>query len=350
MTTPVLDERPVFVSGNFCDWHPNADRFQMQAQESGRYVLDFPASFPLPERIQYKYNRGGWDHVELDASGEGVPNRSLSRYQQTQTDVVPHWRWYGQPFNPSFLPNIELVSDTFPLTQLGTTRRIQVILPYDYYTTDKHYPVLYLNDGQNLSGGGSEYGCWELESKMALLAAHDHHEVILVSIDHGVVERIREFTLHRTRAGQGRGKLYLASVVQSVKPFIDAHYRTRPEPEHTGMGGSSLGGLISLYAGLLFPKVFGRLMIFSPSLWISPKIYAEALTFAPSTPVKVYTYGGEAESAYMVPNLQRFREALFRQRPGSTQIDFHVSVDPKGLHQEDRWGREFPKAVEWLFY
>ncbi|GAA4410357.1 alpha/beta hydrolase-fold protein [Nibrella viscosa] len=350
MTTPVHDDRPVFVSGNFCDWYPHAEPLQMQLKEPGRYVFEFPADFSLPDKIEYKYNRGGWDHVELDASGEGVPNRTSTLHYGTQSDFVPHWRWFGKSFNPDFLPNVELISEDFHLPQLDTTRRIQVLLPHDYHTTDKHYPVLYLHDGQNLCGEGSEFGCWEVDKKMALLAARHHHDVILVTIDHGAEERIREFTLHRTKAGQGRGRQYLEFIGHSLKPFVDTHFRTIPDAAHTGMGGSSLGGLISIYAGMLFPQVFGRLMIFSPALWISPKIYFDAIKFAAPVPMKVYAYGGGAESSYMVPNLQRFNDALLRQHYGGLSIDLHVSIDPKGTHQEAHWSREFPKAVEWLFF
>ena len=354
LSTPVLDDRPVFVAGNFCGWLPDVEACRMQPVEPGRYVYEFSAETSLPaDGLEYKYTRGGWDHVELDASGEGVPNRTLATDTLLQQDRVPHWRWFGMPYNPALLPIIELYSSEFQVPQLGRTRRIHVLLPYDYARhPDKRYPVLYLHDGQNLFGGGAGYGSWEIDQKMALLAARQHHEVILVSIDHGAEERIEEYTLHPTRKTKGRGAYYLDFLRNTLKPLIDAKFRTLPDAANTGIGGSSLGGLISIYAGLRHPGVFGRLMLFSPSLWISPKIYFDAIRFQAPVPMRVYVYGGEAESKYMVPNMKRFQDALLRQSHGRSgqAIQTYLSVDPTGIHQEAHWGREFPKAVEWLFY
>lgn len=355
LSTPINDDRPVFVSGNFCDWLPDLPQFQMQAVGPGQFMYEFPKGMALPKTLEYKYTRGGWDHVELTASGESVGNRTVSRSVSSKREYVPHWRWFGMPFNPAFLPKIELLGDTFKVPKLVQTRRVHVLLPYDYDQTrpgeaPKRYPVLYLHDGQNLFGGGVGYGSWEIDQKMALLASRNHHEVILVSIDHGHDERIREFTFHRTRAGTGRGQYYLDFIHQTLKPIVDRSFRTLPDAAHTGIGGSSLGGLISIYAGLLHPEVFGRLMVFSPSLWISPKIYFDAIRFKAPVPMKIYVYGGEQESRYMVPNIQRFNESLSRQQYGGNPIAIHLSVDPTGTHQETHWGREFPKAVEWLFY
>lgn len=350
LMTPISDDRPVYVSGNFCDWYPDVDLFRMQQTGPNRYEYIFPATLALPARLEYKYTRGGWDHVELDASGEAVSNRVVGAQAAVQEDYVPHWRWFGMPFRPEWLPRIQLLGDAFPGARLSRPRRVHALLPYDYNQTSKRYPVLYLHDGQNLFGGGVGYGSWEIDQKMALLAARHHHEVILISIDHAQDERIREFTFHRTRAGSGRGQDYLDFIRQTLKPIVDRTFRTLPDAEHTGIGGSSLGGLISLYGGLLHPDVFGRLLVFSPSLWISPKIYFDAIRFQAPVPVKIYAYGGEQESTYMIPNIQRFNDALVRQRYAGNPIDVRLSVDPNGTHQEIHWSREFPKAVEWLFY
>ena len=352
LLTPVIDDRPVFVTGNFCDWNPNVDLFQLQSTKSGNYTIEFPTDFSLPDVIEYKYTRGGWDHVELSGAGEGIANRILLTGTDCQQDYAPHWRWFGSPFKPEYLPIEEILSTEFGSPELGTSRRVTVILPHDYQQNpDKRYPVLYLNDGQNLVGAGVGYGSWGIEQKMAVLASRHHHEVILVSIDHGRENRINEFTIGKTRmGGKGRGRSYLDFVAKTLKPVIDVYLRTLPDSEHTGIGGSSLGGLISIYGGLLRPNVFGRLMVFSPSLWISPKIYFDAIQFKTLASMRVYVYGGEAESSYMVPNLQRFQDSLLKQCYNGQPIDIHLSVDPAGTHQETHWGREFPAALEWLFY
>jgi predicted alpha/beta superfamily hydrolase len=349
LITPVRDDRPVFMAGDFTGWSPNHPDFQLQATAPGHYTLTLPDSFNLAQPLAYKYTRGGWDQVELDAAGDTRPNRTLMAGADFQADTVPHWRWFGSAFNPDFLP--KLVGDELALPQLADTRRITVLLPYDYdRQPEKRYPVLYLNDGQNLFGEGVGYGSWHIDQKLAVLAARQQHEVIVVTIDHGEEKRIQEFTVEQTRAGRGQGRQYIKSIKETLKPFIDSNLRTMTGPEHTGVGGSSLGGLISIYAGLLYPGVFGRLMVFSPSLWISPKIYFDAIKFQSPASMKVYLYGGEAESKYMVPNMQRFNDALQRQQYGGQSIDLTISVNPDGTHEETHWSREFPKAIDWLFY
>ncbi|MDB5240258.1 MAG: carbohydrate esterase [Spirosoma sp.] len=348
--TPVTDDRPVFVTGNFCDWLPDLEAFQMQPVGTGQYTFTFPADLPLPETLEYKYTKGGWDHIELSSAGEPTPNRSIGTQPHNEPDIVPHWLWFGQPFNAEFLP--KLVNEEFHLPQLGTNRRVNVLLPYDYENQpDKSYPVLYMNDGQNLLGEGTGYGSWHVEEKMAILASRRHHELIIVTIDHGEQQRIQEYTVEQTRmAGRGRGRDYLKFIRETLKPAIDKNLRTLPDAENTGIGGSSLGGLISVYAGMMHPDVFARLMVFSPSLWISPKIYFDAIRFQAPVPMRLFAYGGEAESKYMVPNLERFKVALARQQYGGNPIDIHLSIYPDGTHQEIHWSREFPLAVEWLFY
>ncbi|GAB3642381.1 alpha/beta hydrolase-fold protein [Spirosoma arcticum] len=348
--TPVIDDRPVFVTGNFCDWSPNLDAFQMQPVGPGQYSFTFPADLSLPDVVEYKYSKGGWDHVELSSAGEPIPNRSIGSKPHDEPDIVPHWRWFGQPFNAEFLP--KSVGEEFHLPQLDTNRRVTVLLPYDYEIhSEKRYPVLYMNDGQNLLGEGAGYGSWRVDEKMAILASRGHHELIIVTIDHGEEQRIQEYTIEKTRAaGRGRGREYLKFIRETLKPIIDTNLRTLPDAENTGIGGSSLGGLISVYAGMMHPDTFGRLMVFSPSLWISPKIYFDAIRFHAPVPMRVFAYGGAAESKYMVPNLERFKEALVRQQYGGNPIDVHLSIYPDGTHEEVHWSREFPRAVEWLFY
>ncbi|MGA0559253.1 alpha/beta hydrolase [Larkinella sp. VNQ87] len=349
LTTPSDDDRPVFVSSPFCQWYPDVEAFRMQKTGPGQYTLALPVDGASPSTLEYKYTRGGWDSVELSDAGESVPNRRVEPESRTVHDVVPHWRWQGLPFNPAFRPRVDLLSDAFPIPQLDTTRRIQVLLPHDYDSTNTRYPVLYLNDGQNLFGEGSPFGNWTIDQKLAVLAHRQHHQLIIVAIDHGETERIAEYQPYHTRLAEGRGRAYLDFVVQTLKPYIDATYRTQPERAQTGMGGSSMGGLISVYAGLLHPTVFGRLLIFSPSLWTTPKVYGDALRFSHREAMKVYLYGGEQESKYMVPAIQRLQKALL-QRPGSETVDIRLAVDPQGEHNESRWGREFPPAVEWLFF
>lgn len=341
---------PVFVAGNFNNWNATDQRYQLSKVDENRFQITLENGSDWPEIIEYKYHRGGWDTVELDANGNEVPNRRISASSSLISDEVPNWRGIADVYRPEFLPIIKTLSEQFEIPQLVKTRRISALLPHDYETSDKHYPVLYLQDGQNLFDENAPYGNWGLDKKMAMLSEKKLGDLIIITIDHAEEERILEFTPSEpTRLGVGDGKKYVRFLVDTLKPYVDQNFRTKPERAFTGLGGSSMGGLISVYAGLIAPATYSKLMIFSPSLWVVPNMRFHTMNFHHTWDTKIYLYGGKGEGSGMVPSLKRLKSTIEQQ--GSTaNIDFNLSIDPDGKHNESRWGEEFPKAVEWLFY
>ncbi|MBC7884125.1 MAG: carbohydrate esterase, partial [Saprospiraceae bacterium] len=189
----------------------------------------------------------------------------------------------------SFYPRIEILDQAYEIPQLGRSRRISVLLPHDYLKTDKRYPVLYLHDGQNLFDEYAPYGNWGVDKSLQALAQKGLGDVIIVAIDHGGVLRIQEYLPYSTpRYTEAEGHLYLRFMLEDLKPMIDSKYRVLTDRNSTGIGGSSLGGLISLYAGFEHMDVFGKMMIFSPSLWISEEIYRKANEYQPTGPTDIY--------------------------------------------------------------
>ena len=150
--------------------------------------------------------------------------------------------------------------------------------------------------------------------------------------------------------GKGQGREYVRFLAETLKPYVDKQFRTKPDRLNTGIGGSSMGGLISIWAGFMYPEKFSKLMIFSPALWVSPNIHFHAMRFTMTLNSRVYVYAGGAESKNMLPNVERFREALLSQELTEPDLDIELSIDPDGQHTESRWGLEFPKAIEWLYF
>lgn len=111
-----------------------------------------------------------------------------------------------------------------------------------------------------------------------------------------------------------------------------------------------MGGLLAAYAGLMHPNVFSRLMIFSPAFWMAPRIYFDAAHFFEPLASRFYLYGGQREGSTMVQDLEQFYDSIEQQSYGYDRTKFHLEIDPMGQHGEDRWGEEFPKALEWLYY
>ena len=232
---------------------------------------------------------------------------------------------------------------------LDRERRLRVYLPPGYETSRKHYPVLYMHDGQNLfDAATAPFGEWRVDETLNELARTKKLELIVVGIDHGDARRMQELDpWENEKYGKGEGREYLRFLVEVVKPYIDAHYRTQRDRAHTAIMGSSLGGLVTHFALYEYPQVFGKAGIFSPSYWFAPAVVAftRAHRLAPGT--RVVFYAGGKESDEMLPDMQAIVAILERQ--GVPARALRVDVAPEAKHNEQAWGAEFPRAVQWLF-
>lgn len=257
---------------------------------------------------------------------------------------------HGYPYSSEYLPLIRIIDHQFQIPQLIKTRRIAALLPHDYDRTSRRYPVLYLQDGQNLFGSQAPYGSWEVPAKLAWLAERGMGDLIVISIDHAEHERVAEFTPTRpTRLGVGEGRKYADFLAETLKPWVDGHFRTLPERENTGIGGSSMGGLISLYAAMQHPLVYSKLMIFSPSFWVAPELAAEFVRDVPSYYGCIYIYGGTDEGEDLVRHVRGFHDVI-RENPHGRNLPVNLMLREGAQHNEAAWGRAFPSAIEWLFY
>ena len=274
-----------------------------------------------------------------------MPLRSttgISTLEHTPSDILE---------KDHLLPQIKLLADKFEIPQLEKERRIWALLPHDYDVSEKHYPVLYLQDAQNLFDDHAPFGNWAIDQQMAALAAENSGDLIIIAIDHGGKERIKEYSpyMHR-KFGDGEGKLYARFLIETLKPYVDKHFRTKPEREFTGIGGSSMGALVSAYTGIVHPDYFSRLMIFSPSFWYSDKIYFDAFAYKYRLPMRFYIYAGKKESQLMTQHIERFRAAVKARQFNVDLTKFEIDINPAGEHQEKYWGEAFPRAVKWLFF
>lgn len=177
--------------------------------------------------------------------------------------------WYTgncQEVRSSLVTSVEL--DAY---QLGAVRKIWVYLPVDYEKSRRKFPVIYMHDAQNLFDSKTSFsGEWGVDETMNTLAI----KAIVVGIEHGNDKRMEELTpFPNENYGGGNADAYLNFLVTVVKPYVDGEYRTKSSAEHTTILGSSLGGLLSLYALAKHPETFGKAGVFSPSFWFSDSIY-----------------------------------------------------------------------------
>lgn len=343
------DSRPVYISGNFNNWRTQDKDFLMERIGNNLYQYEFPKDFDYPEELLYKFTKGDWSEVEIDAHGNRTENRSTKKNSGIKNEYVARWRKNWLPFKQSFLPQVLLISDEFEIPQLNKTRKVWALLPHDYDKSNERYPVMYLQDAQNLFNEEAQYGNWEIDKKLAVMSEYKIGKIIIIAIEHAEKDRIKEYNVGKTVLGKGQGKKYIRFVTETLKPFVDSNFRTKTEREFTGIGGSSMGGLVSIFSGLRNPEVYGKLMIFSPSLWVVPELKIDTDLKA-TNDTKIYLYAGGDESATMIEHVKKFKKNILESEFVKDKMKINLSINMEGKHNETYWSDEFPKAIEWLFF
>lgn len=343
------DSRPIYISGNFNKWRTQDKDFMLEQIGQNLYQFEFPSDFNFPDEMLYKFTKGDWSEVEIGKNNEITSNRSTKLKAGRIEEYVPKWRKNWLPFKPNFLPQVLLISDEFEIPQLNKTRKIWALLPHDYDKSDERYPVMYLQDAQNLFNEDAQYGNWEIDKKLAVMSEYKIGKIIIIAIEHAEQDRIKEYNVGKTVLGKGQGKKYIRFVTETLKPFVDSNFRTKTEREHTGIGGSSMGALVSIFSGLRYPEVYGKLMVFSPSLWVVPKLKIDADS-TNTDDTKIYLYAGGDESDSMIEHVQSFKDNAISSEFVKDKMKINLSINMEGKHNETYWSDEFPKAIEWLFF
>ncbi len=235
-----------------------------------------------------------------------------------------------------------IVWTDFYSPELDNERDVLVYLPPSYAHSERRYPVLYMHDGQNLFDSGTSFAGveWGVDETMEALAS-ENIEAIVVGLSNMGEERVAEYNPF-PHVWQGRGDRYVRFLAETVKPKIDADFRTLPNREQTGILGSSMGGLISLYAFFYAPETFGFAGVMSPSLWVGGGAIHNAVEAAPFTPGKIYLDNGSRE-----PSARRMN-ALLLKKGYRKETDLRFYSEPEGEHTESAWARRLPDALRFL--
>jgi predicted alpha/beta superfamily hydrolase len=246
--------------------------------------------------------------------------------------------------------------------QLGNQRDLLVYLPPSYTQSKRRYPVIYMHDGQNLFDQQSSYaGEWQVDETMQALS-QEGVEAIIVGIPNSGAERLDEYSpFHDPKAGGGKGDRYLTFLTETVKPLIDRSFRTLPNRAQTGIIGSSMGGLISLYGFLRFTDYFGFVGAMSPALWFAGGAIFNYVHKVGRVPGRVYldvgtheVIGSRSERLMMQAFARRYSSNVHRMyslliakgyRP---EQDICYVEEPGAEHNEAAWARRLPQALQFL--
>lgn len=339
----------VYLAANINSWNPANTPLTNNANGTYSITLNPPIGL-----LEFKFTRGTWTSVEGDAAGGEMANRTYNYTGQAATLNLTVLSWKdltGTPPQHTANAQVSIIAQDFYIPQLNKTRRVWIYLPQNYTSSTQNYPVLYLHDGQNVFDAYTSFaGEWEIDESLTTLEQNGFRGVIAVAIDNGNADRLDEYApWENTEYNEGgSGDEYVEFLVSTLKPYIDQHYRTLPNQDNTGIMGSSMGGLISLYAATKHPDVFGRVGVFSPALWFNkPQIYDYVAANNKTYPQKFYLLCGQLESSSMVSDMFDLKNALLTAGFDTNEIAYEVHAD--GQHSEWFWKREFPDAHQWLF-
>jgi predicted alpha/beta superfamily hydrolase len=245
--------------------------------------------------------------------------------------------------------------ENFASQFLGNQRTLIVYLPPGYeHDSERHYPVLYLHDGQNVFDRATAFMGqeWQVdETAQTLIEQGKIEPLIIVGIYNMGEQRIHEYTQthdDRKQAG-GQAGLYGRFLVEEVKPFIDRRYRTLVEPQHTGLGGSSLGGLVTMHLGLRYPHYFGKLMVMSPSVWWDRGVILREVEWLKAKPAtRIWLDMGTKEGHILLEQARMLRDHLLAQ-DWRLKDDLHYHEARGARHTESAWAKRVGPALRFLF-
>ena len=231
---------------------------------------------------------------------------------------------------------------------------IIVYVPPQYRRTrERRFPVLYMHDGQNLFDPKTAFGGmdWRVDATAdALISTGEIEPLIIVGIYNSGERRIDEYTPSRDpKRGGGRADLYGRMLVEEVIPFVMTEYRTLPDAASTALGGSSLGGLVSLYLGLQYPHIFGKLAVLSPSVWWDDRRILDFIPGdVPEPRTKVWLDIGTQEGQMTLQDARAARDALVR-KGWKLGRDLHYQEIEGGTHNEAAWAARVGPVLKYLF-
>lgn len=359
--TPPADysaNETIHLVGSFNDWELEGDKAYPLIKNNG----ELSVTIPITEKNVFftMVKNKNW---QLMPANEMAKSQCTYLHKATGGAAemairVPLWTG-DKPLKaaePSLSGSI-VQHKNFTLPQFGRSSDISVYLPKSYqHNTDKNYPVLYMLDGQNIFNAQTAHSDeWRIDELLEdLTSAGTLNEMIVVAVPNSPERWVEynpwAFKDRDGKATQGQGELTIRSIKDTLKPFIDSSYRTDPQPAGTGLAGSSLGGLMAIYAALKHSDTFGFTAAFSPALAIENmdgiNVLFEAIKQQQTVGnSKIYFDIGQMEYGNY-EQIEQLNSLLLKQ--GFKPENLKLVKDDSGRHCEVDWSRRFPAAMEWL--
>lgn len=346
---PTTFNENLYVAGSLNNWNPKDEKFAFQKISIANWsctIKNCPPTFSL------KLTKGTWEQVECNEKGLDINNRDFAISSDTilVLDVKgfkdEFSNVYQKPQPSTASLQVSVIKDSFFIPQLNTKRRVWIYLPKNY-DGKKRFPVLYMHDGQNLFDvNTSGYGEWKIDEYADSML----QQLIIVGIDHGGTKRLKEYNpYYNNNFGFEKplGKEYAAFIATTLKKYIDKNYKTLKSKQNTFLAGSSMGGLISYYAAMQYPKTFGKIGVFSPAFWINiNELKIDIKKIKMLRKVDFYFYAGTKESNNLIKEVMDIYNLT---KSKCTNCNLKLSIKADQQHNEKAWSNELPEFFNWLF-
>jgi predicted alpha/beta superfamily hydrolase len=341
----------IHAVGRFNSWKQTDSTTLFKQQADGSYTLTLLNS-QKTLWFDYKINRGKLGSWEGDENGGSLPDRTFAYEGKPMTVNIQIAGWEKEtPISSTADENVRVIAHDFFMPQLNRKRRIWVYLPPNYETdTTKHFPVMYMQNGQNLfniTDGGSDE--WKIDETLNALSLKGDKGCIVIGVEAQVKDSLQaEYTPWRTPTNwHTEGVAYADFIVNTLKPYIDAHFRTKKDRLNTAIGGSMMGGLEAIFIASEHQNVFSKAAIFSPSLSYSDSCFLQLRQRGKQRFMRYYIVSGTDEDATRTADIEKMI-ATFREI-GYNFEEAKVVKKIDGEPTEWFWAREFPNAYKWLF-
>lgn len=342
---------PLFLAGTFNNW--DTDHLLVGTiPEKGKSVQCMLPEVPSGE-LELKITRGNWQTLEATQNGKLKSPQVFKVQRDSEINLeIESWRDLFPKSTAS--KQVHTLDEHFYFPDLNVYRKVMIYLPKDYFQTDKHYPTIYMHDGQHLFDEARSIGrSGPLEWMVDEFLDEIDPSTIVVAIDHAKNYELRqqEYLVHPVQGTKNPlGWHYLEDIVHTLKPFVDSNYRTLSDPWNTAMLGSSIAGLLTLYAGIKYPEVFGTTAVFSPSIWMDESnlySYSESMLkkVTDRSDQEIYFYMGDRERRFrlmdshnnMKIDLDRYFNWIKDCFPGQLTLN----INPEGKHGAYYWQKAF---------
>lgn len=345
----------LYITGAFNNWSPNNSKSLLNKTSTG---YDFIINNVAAGLLEFKFTRGNWKTLESTLDGRLVaPRKAIIKGDTTIYCKIENWR---DDFPESTASDqVKLWKDPLRFGSLKNDKKVWVYLPKDYEKSTKRYPVIYMHDGQDLFDEATSRGRigpleWGVDETID--SSKNGAIVIAIAHDLGRERRIQEYYVRpNPDYPEVYGKEYLDFIIKTLKPLVDKEFRTLPDKAHTAMAGSSMGGLLTYYAGLLYPETFGILGVLSPSIWLDENnIYQEIAAVKNPKAIKTqkyFFYGGGNENrvkpdgSFVTMNEDVLKSSAEFQKYGA---EIKISINPEGRHGAWYWRNSFAEFYQWI--